>query len=110
MRRAVPLLALALAPAFVAVSAQPAAARTARVVIEDIDFTPGTVRIHRGDRVRWVWRDGITPHDVTSRGRHRFRSSRTKSSGSHRVRFRHRGTYRYVCTIHLGMDGKVVVR
>lgn len=107
MRRVLPLLVVALAAATVA---PPATARTRTVVLKDIEFSPSTLRVERGDRVRWSWRDGITPHDVTSRGKRRFRSSATKSEGSHRVRFRRRGTYRYVCTIHFGMDGKVVVR
>ncbi len=107
MRRLVPILALV---AIAALPAPAADARTKEVVLADIEFGPATLKIHRGDRVRWIWRDGITPHDVTSRGRRRFRSSETKSDGTHRVRFRRRGTYRYVCTIHFGMDGKVVVR
>ena len=107
MRRAIPFLAAA---ALAAAPPAASAARGAEVTIRDIEFTPATVHIHRGDRVRWIWRDGVTPHDVTSRGRRRFRSSQTKASGSPRVRFRRRGTYRYVCTIHPGMSGKVVVR
>ena len=86
------------------------AAGVRRVVLKDIEFTPATVTIRRGDSVRWVWRDPRVSHDVTSRGRLRFRSSDTKLNGTHTVRFRRKGTYRYVCTIHPGMLGKVVVR
>lgn len=86
------------------------AARTKTVVIEDIAFSPETARISRGDRVRWVWRDGSTPHNVRSRGSRRFKGSGTKTDGSHTVRFTRAGTYRYVCTVHIGMDAKVVVR
>ena len=90
---------------------QPAAsAGVKRVEMKDIDFTPATVTIRRGDSVRWVWRDQRVSHDVTSRGRLRFRSSQTKLTGTHTVRFRRKGTYRYVCTIHPSMLGKVVVR
>ena len=81
-----------------------------RVVLKDIEFTPATVTIRRGDSVRWVWRDPSVSHDVTSRGRLRFRSSATKLTGTHTVRFRRNGTHRYVCTIHPNMTGKVVVR
>ena len=81
-----------------------------RVVLKDIEFAPATVTIRRGDSVRWVWRDPNVSHDVTSRGRLRFRSSQTKLTGTHTVRFRRKGTYRYVCTIHPSMLGKVVVR
>ena len=86
------------------------AAGVKRVVLKDIDFSPATVTIRRGDSVRWVWRDPRVSHDVTSRGRLRFRSSETKLTGTHTVRFRRKGTYRYVCTIHPSMLGKVVVR
>jgi len=99
------MLAEALA---IAVAAQAAPAK--QVVLRDIDFSPRTVTVRRGGSVRWTWRDGRTPHDVTSRGRPRFRSSATKDTGTHLVRFTRRGTYRYVCTIHPGMAGKVIVR
>lgn len=104
-------VALAL-PFLVAALAAPAAdaARTRTVTLEDVAFKPGTLRASRGDRVRWVWRDGSTPHNVRSRGSRRFKGSSTKTEGSHTVRFTRAGTYRYLCTIHIGMDAKVVVR
>jgi plastocyanin len=49
-------------------------------------------------------------HNVTSRGAPRFRSSPTKMTGTWSVRFAKAGTYRYVCTLHPGMAGRVVVR
>jgi len=102
-------LALGLAVTLAAPAAD--AARTKTVTIEDVDFSPGTVRVSRGDRVRWVWRDGpYTQHNVRSRGSRRFEGSGTKTEGTHTVRFRRRGTYRYVCTVHMGMEAKVVVR
>lgn len=101
------LLSSVLAMAF----AVPAGAvRTVGVSLKDIEFSRTVVQIHRGDRVRWTWRDGTTPHDVTSTGSPRFRSSATKSAGTHLVTFRKAGTYRYRCTIHLNMRGRVVVR
>jgi plastocyanin len=90
-------------------TASTARAATRSVVLRDIAFKPTTVKIHRGDRVRWRWDDGDTPHNVTSRGSTRFKSSTTKSTGTYVARFRRRGTYRYVCTIHPGMAGRVVV-
>lgn len=86
------------------------AARTRTVAIEQVDFAPGTVRISRGDSVRWIWRDAPTPHNVRSRGSARFTGSGTKTTGRHTVRFTRAGTYRYVCTVHIGMDGRIVVR
>ena len=86
------------------------AAGTRTVVVEDIDFKPRTVTIHKGSTVRWSFRDGPTEHNVRSRGRPRFTGSSVKSTGTHAVRFRRSGTYRYVCTLHPGMAGRVVVR
>jgi plastocyanin len=98
----------AVSAALIAVPAS--AARTAAVTLEDIRFKPGTVLVKKGDRVRWQWNDGSTPHNVASRGTRRFKSSSTKTRGTHLVRFTRAGTYRYVCTIHPGMKGKIVVR
>ena len=108
MRRALPLAALGLA--LLGGPAATASARTVEVSIEDIDYSERRVVIERGDRVRWTWRDGDTPHDVRSSGSPRFRSSSLKETGTHVVRFTRRGTYRYVCSIHLNMRGRVVVR
>lgn len=103
MRR---LLAVAAVLAFVAPAG---AATTKTVTLKNIDFSRPTVRITVGDSVRWLFRDGTVSHNITSRGRPRFRSSVSKSSGSYTVRFTKAGTYRYVCTIHPNMTGKVVV-
>jgi plastocyanin len=82
-------------------------AGTRTVVLKEHMFHPATVNVNRGDRVRWVWRDGETEHNVTFHNFH----SRTQASGSYTIRFTHHGTFRYFCTIHVseGMRGKVVV-
>ena len=68
---------------------------------------PASVTVNRGDSVTWLWRDGETEHNVTFRGFH----SHTQASGSYTVKFTHRGTFKYRCTIHEaeGMRGKVIV-
>lgn len=88
--------------------ARMAAART--VSIKDIDFHPKRLVVAVGDTVTWRFQDKVVSHNVTSRGSSRFRSSTTKQSGVHSVRFTKTGTYRYVCTIHLNMVASVVVR
>jgi plastocyanin len=82
------------------------AARTTTVTLKHISFIRSTVRIHRGDTVKWVWKDPTVPHNVTFAHRH----STTKQTGTYTMRFPTAGTFRYHCTIHPGMDGKVVVR
>jgi plastocyanin len=106
-------LVLAAAVATVTASIPAGAFGTARsagtrtVVLNEHMFHPATVNVNRGDRVKWLWRDGETEHNVTFHGFH----SRTQASGSYTVRFTRRGTFRYFCTIHVseGMRGKVVV-
>ena len=108
MRSAATLVTAAVI-ALVAVAS--AGAGSAKVVkLQDIDISPSTVRVAKGGTVEWRFLDARAAHNVTSRGRPRFRSSSTKRSGTHRVAFRKAGTYRYVCTIHPNMRGKVVVR
>ncbi len=86
------------------------AAGTRTVVVEDIDFKPSSVTVRKGSTVRWSFRDDPTEHNVRSRGRPRFTGSAVKLAGTHSVRFRRPGSYRYVCTLHPGMSGRVVVR
>lgn len=100
----------ALVATLLAVPAQAATPRTATVVLKNIDFSKSSVTIARGGTVTWRWNDEGVSHDVTSRGTKRFKSSATKGFGTHRVRFTRAGTYRYVCTVHFNMTGKVVVR
>lgn len=84
------------------------ASRTHTVVLKNVRFNPKTTTIRRGDTVVWRWRDGSIRHDVVSS---RFRDSALKRSGTHSVRFRRRGRYPYICTVHQpSMDGLVVVR
>ncbi len=88
----------------------PAAHAGPRVVkAKDFLFKPGKVTIKRGSIVKWRFLDA-SAHNVVSRGTRRFRSSQDMRSGTYRVRFRKRGRYRYVCTIHpLSMRGVVTV-
>jgi plastocyanin len=86
------------------------AAPTAHVRIKDIDFGPHKLTVKRGTTVRWTFEDDSTPHNVTSRGHLKFRSSPTKQSGAYSVRFTKPGTYAYVCTIHFNMKARIVVR
>jgi plastocyanin len=83
------------------------ASSTHTVVLKDIRFHPGTLSIHRGDSVTWLWRDGGEEHNVTFHGFH----SKTKGSGSYTIRFTHTGSFSYRCTIHEseGMRGKITV-
>jgi len=110
-------LALALAGALLAVSIVPAAAnrsdrlpkraKTVRVAIKDFKYRPPTLRIRRGTRVVFANRDRAA-HTATRRGR--FDTGTIRSGRAAAVRFKRRGVYRYICTIHPFMHGKIVVR
>jgi plastocyanin len=82
-------------------------ASTHTVTLSHIRYHPSTLRIKRGDSVRWLWEDRGTEHNVTGKG---FKS-KTMGRGSFSVRFTRAGTFNYHCTIHVseGMRGRIVV-
>jgi plastocyanin len=85
-----------------------AASATVTVRIADFAFKPGTVRIRRGTRVRWVNHDAAN-HTVTFR-RGPGDLGNLDQGQSRSVRFRHAGRFSYVCTYHPSMRAKVVVK
>jgi plastocyanin len=82
------------------------AARTTTVTLKDISFKKAVVHVAKGDKVLWVWKDKPSPHNVTFARQH----SGTKQTGTYTMTFRKAGTFNYRCTLHPGMEGKVVVR
>jgi plastocyanin len=109
---AVPVLAVSGSAALASASVAHTAA-THIVKLQNIMISPMTVKVHAGDRVTWEFLDGpSTEHTVTSeakRGGLRFKSTGAHFSGTYSVKFTKKGTYYYECTIHPGMQGKVVV-
>jgi len=101
-------LAAALAVAIPAGAFGSASASSTHVVaLHEFRFHPATLKIHRGDKVKWVWKDEVE-HNVTfSKHTH----SQTQEKGTYTVRFTRAGTFNYKCTIHFreGMVGKVIV-
>jgi plastocyanin len=106
----VPLaLAAALLASCSADNVDPAAAATVkadRVEAKDNRFDPVAVEVPAGTTVTWSFEDGGTPHDVTGDG---WKSGEPQSEGSYSHAFDRPGTYPYRCTLHAGMDGRVVV-
>ena len=68
-------------------------------------FSPKKVTVSRGAKVTWVIRQGR--HNVVGRG---FSSPVLSKGKTYSRKFSRKGTYAYVCTLHSGMKGKVVVR
>lgn len=67
---------------------------------------PGPTTIRAGDTVTWVNDDDL-PHDAVGNG---WGTPLLNKGDSHAVRFIRAGTYRYTCTIHPEMSGRVVVQ
>jgi plastocyanin len=80
-----------------------AADRTVRIVSSDYSTDP--VRITVGDRVTWLNADSL-PHDASGNG---WSTPLLLNGQRASVRFTAAGTYRYTCTIHPAMSGRVIV-
>jgi plastocyanin len=103
-----PLLGLALAAALLTAGVAGAATKT--ITLKDIAFSPKSLKISKGSTVTFAFRDGDTTHNVTSVGSKRFKTISNRSSGSKSRTFAKAGTYRFQCTLHPGMTGRIVVR
>lgn len=96
------LLLVPLAP----VHAAPASRVTADVAMRDSFFSPASISVRRGTRIRWV-NQGRTAHTTTS---NQGLWDRTLTPGqTFTRRFSSPGTFGYRCTIHRGMNGTVTV-
>lgn len=102
------ICAVALGAQIRAATATSSATRT--VTLRDIAFSPAKLTVRKGTRVKFAFRDDGTAHNVVSSAGRRFTSIPVKSSGSATRRFSLAGTYRYSCTLHPGMTGRIVVR
>ena len=110
-----PLLPLLLVLAFTSTACQSGAASSAAdaapvrgvttVDAKDLKFLPPAIEVKPGTEVTWRFVDGSVPHNVKGDG---F-ASKTQSKGTFSHRFGQAGEYRYTCTLHAGMAGRVVV-
>jgi plastocyanin len=85
-------------------SAQASAAKT--VSIKNFAFHPGTMRVPAGSRITFSNRSPIA-HTATDRGA--FDTGHIRPGTGVTVRFKHRGTFAYHCSIHPFMHGRIVV-
>jgi plastocyanin len=69
---------------------------------------PAVDTIGVGGEVTWSFESG--PHNVTSTGNPTFTGSPNLSTGNFMRIFGSVGTYEYICGIHPGMTGRIVVR
>lgn len=81
-------------------------AKKAKAVrIQGFAYRAATTRVTRGTRVTFSNKDGV-PHTATGSG---FNTGRIGPGGAKSVTFKRKGTFRYHCTIHPDMRGKVIV-
>lgn len=110
IRRAFPVLA---AIACLGASGYPAASDGASensVYIDNFTFNPGEIAVPVGAKVVWTNRDDI-PHTVASAdGAAALHSAPLDSGDTFAFVFMKPGTFRYFCSIHPKMVGKIVVR
>lgn len=77
------------------------------MTIVDNAFQPSTYRVAVGTTVDWV-NTGAVPHTVTSSSGG-FDSGFLLTGDTYRRTFNANGTYDYICTLHPGMTGRVIV-
>jgi plastocyanin len=80
----------------------------ARVRIVDFAFRPRAITVSRGTRVRWVNRGSVAHTTTSNTGL--WDSGRLAPGDTFSRVFRRAGTFRYHCTIHSDMKGRVVVQ
>jgi plastocyanin len=88
--------------------AAPSASKAAGTTIDMVDlaFKPRAPTIERGQTVTFRNRGKVT-HNAKGKG---FFSRVVEPGGSYRHTFKTAGTYRYLCTFHPGMEGRLTVR
>jgi plastocyanin len=91
----------------------PASGPVTKVSMKNIQFSPKTITVKPGTTVEWDNDDSVS-HDVTkdTGPGPQFSSGSGNLAGgdSYKVTFNDRGTVKYVCTVHPGMTGEVVVK
>ena len=82
-------------------------AKTYTIAMDGTRFIPDTLTVQRGDRVVWVNKDPF-PHTATARGT--FDSKSVAAGHSWSYVARQTGEIPYVCTLHPGMKGALLVQ
>lgn len=91
-----------------AVAAMGQTAAVKNVAVRDDFYSPKSVSVSKGSRVKWVWK-GDSIHNVkVTKGPVKF-SSKLITNGSYAKKLTRKGTYRILCTVH-APDMKMTVR
>ena len=91
-------------------AAQPVASATSShtITIENMQYTPPQLSVHRGDRIVWVNKD-LFPHTVTAVDK-AFDSGTINAGASWTYVAKKAGEYPYSCTFHPTMKGTLKVQ
>jgi amicyanin len=92
--------------ALLLLAATPAFADDAAIKIGNFTFGPQELKVKVGTTVTWTNDDDI-PHTVVSPNN--FRSKALDSEDKYSFTFTTPGTYKYFCSLHPHMTGKIVV-
>ena len=103
LRAAVIAICIALLPA-----AALAAGKTHTVRMEGIKFVPERLEVAAGDTVVWTNKD-VVPHTVTASEAH-VESGEIAPNKSWRFVAKRKGEMPYICRLHPGMKGLLVVK
>ena len=79
-----------------------------QVTMKDIKFNPGSVTIKAGGKVTWTNDDSVG-HDVTGDDFESGSPGGIDGGSTFSHTFKKAGTYKYVCSVHPGMEGTVKV-
>lgn len=78
------------------------------VSMKNIQFAPKSVTAKVGQTVKWTNDDSVD-HNVTAKSGETFTSSTFGQGATYSHKLTKAGTIQYVCTIHPGMAGTIVV-
>ena len=101
-------LGLALLGPALVMGQTPSVPATTVVTIENVQFSPQTVSVHRGDRIQWVNKD-LFPHTVTATNK-AFDSGSIPAGGTWTYVAAKSGEFAYACTFHPTMKGSLTVK
>ena len=83
---------------------------TRTVGVEDDFFSSSSLSVSKGTTVKWVWRGSDKHNVVVKTGPAKFQSPLQKK-GSYKHKFKQKGTYSLLCSVHApDMAMSVVVR
>ncbi len=78
------------------------------IVMKDIKFVPHDAQVKVGQKVMWENNDNA-PHNVTATKGADFKSETFNNGGTFEYTPTKAGTIDYVCTVHPGQDGRLIV-